>query len=915
MLNTNTIYCKNHPNRKAYRFCDACKEFICNYCAFHAKHISHFDKIKSFKDLLKTYFPNFQQQNISNLSKYIELFHFILNYNSSFMPFDLNEIMDQINEKFDNYINKLVELKMKMKILISEKFGILQSTMSEQEKKVIETQNKLLILLNDEDVNYLEKMNTCLEQIRLNKSEKNMIGFIEEYNKLILTSFNDEDDFDYKYSLYAAQKLIDKSNKFIKENILDKMVTIFFDEALKNVENLYDKINSQNNEDIETLKKNFSNIQNNNFANNENDEDERRYSKKINFANINNMNPNINTNTNNNTNPNTNSNNNININTNNNKNPNTNNVLNIINAINNNTANAPKEEKPKINQVNKIKEELEKQIKKDKQNTNTEKKPKVELLKIEFDPPEIETCQFTEKELEEMDMDDDYEKEFLKIEEDGDDGLLLAEIIDGNCSDNATVSLENFFLDNMDDKLDIQYYEGIAFEGENGGEGLNDEAIVVEANDEENKEEGKKEEEVKKEEEIKKEEVKKPENKKMNIVEEMKAKFNNRDMKMIKPQPGTNINTQQKTQTKSNKSSAENKKQEKDKNINFAQLIEDKAEQDEPKQTKEKNKINQKDEEDKNVSNEEVDKKLKELCNLARSGKKNSFEFQDILKNLPWPTRGKVELIAVNQKNSSLHIYNELTNKVEEIKVDFKLAMHLSYINIPPYLYISGGKVNGKDITSIKRISRTGQNSVKCEELAQLNQGRSSHCTVHIKSINSLFFISGSRIKSCEKYNLNKNKMEAFPALRVSREKCSACLLNEKYLYVFFGFDRTKNKFETSIEKIYVNDAMSWELINLTGNQNIFKKQSCACIPFDRDGQKGVIITGGINSLRNETKETVYINIDKNKAEIFSPLPMNSSFTNVYFKNFEEYKIGNELVNFSNEFNAVKFDLDKFVFG
>ena len=65
-----------------------------------------------------------------------------------------------------------------------------------------------------------------------------------------------------------------------------------------------------------------------------------------------------------------------------------------------------------------------------------------------------------------------------------------------------------------------------------------------------------------------------------------------------------------------------------------------------------------------------------------------------------------MELIAANQKNSSLHIYNELTNKVEEIKVDFKLAMHLSYINIPPYLYISGGKVNGKDITSIKRISR-----------------------------------------------------------------------------------------------------------------------------------------------------------------------------------------------------------------
>ena len=33
----------------------------------------------------------------------IELFEFILNYNSSFMPFDLNEIMVHINDKFDKY--------------------------------------------------------------------------------------------------------------------------------------------------------------------------------------------------------------------------------------------------------------------------------------------------------------------------------------------------------------------------------------------------------------------------------------------------------------------------------------------------------------------------------------------------------------------------------------------------------------------------------------------------------------------------------------------------------------------------------------------------------------------------------------------------------------------------------------------
>ena len=153
--------------------------------------------------------------------------------------------------------------------------------------------------------------------------------------------------------------------------------------------------------------------------------------------------------------------------------------------------------------------------------------------------------------------------------------------------------------------------------------------------------------------------------------------------------------------------------------------------------------------------------------------------------------------------------------------------------------------------------------------------------------------------------------MESFPGLKISREKCCACLLNEKYLYVFFGFDRTKNKFETSIEKIYIHDAMSWEMINLSGNLNIFKKQSFACIPIVRDSQKGVIITGGINSLRNESKETVHINIEKNKAEVFSPLPTNSSFTNSYFVYFDKYALTNEIFNISNEYNVIKYNLDK----
>ena len=55
---------------------------------------------------------------------------------------------------------------------------------------------------------------------------------------------------------------------------------------------------------------------------------------------------------------------------------------------------------------------------------------------------------------------------------------------------------------------------------------------------------------------------------------------------------------------------------------------------------------------------------------------------------------------------------------------------------------------------------------------------------------------------------------------------------------------------------------MSLEVVNLFGNQNILKKQSFACIPLIRDGQKGILIIGGINSLRNETKDKFKLNIN-----------------------------------------------------
>ena len=210
MSKVNIIACQNHQKRKAHRYCEECKEFICNSCAFKEKHSQHLQKIKSLSDIIKSFLPGINNLNKSSLSKYIELFQFIINYNSSFMPFDLNNIMNQINKTFDTYINKIVDLKIKFKILISQKFELINDIFEENEKKILETQSKIISIVNNEDFQYFEKMNTCLEQIRSNKNDNNMMEFVEQYNTLIKQAFDDDNDFNTKYNLYIAQKQLEK---------------------------------------------------------------------------------------------------------------------------------------------------------------------------------------------------------------------------------------------------------------------------------------------------------------------------------------------------------------------------------------------------------------------------------------------------------------------------------------------------------------------------------------------------------------------------------------------------------------------------------------------------------------------------------------------------------------------------------
>ena len=314
--------------------------------------------------------------------------------------------------------------------------------------------------------------------------------------------------------------------------------------------------------------------------------------------------------------------------------------------------------------------------------------------------------------------------------------------------------------------------------------------------------------------------------------------------------------------------------------------------------------------------NKESIEKLKKLYNIIKEGGKNKEEYNGLFNSLTWEEKNYIEIIGLKSSDSIAFVYNQISDTIENLETKLKFPSHQSYINVLPYIYLSGGKESNKPISLIRRLRKIN-NKFKIEEIGNLIEARSHHSTIYIKSMDSLIFISGTKTKTCEKFNLSNRKIENFPPVKNSREKCGTCLINKDTLYIFFGFDKSKSKFETSVERIYLNKPKSWEVISIAGDQNLLKRQSMACIPFipfNIKDKKGVIITGGIGNLRNESDDTIFIDLEKNNVNKFNYLPFGASFTN---PNFLPLTLGVEtkiVYNITNENKIVSFNLENYTF-
>ena len=286
------------------------------------------------------------------------------------------------------------------------------------------------------------------------------------------------------------------------------------------------------------------------------------------------------------------------------------------------------------------------------------------------------------------------------------------------------------------------------------------------------------------------------------------------------------------------------------------------------------------------------------LSNNSFSNNLNKLNRETIisqLSNLTWPEINMTEIIYLKENTSKVIIYNIYTNKIEEIETGFKFPFFFSFIIINPYIYLTGGIDKNNNINNyIIRFRRNGIKNFSNYTIGTLKSKHYNHSSIFIPFLNSIFIISGSKNKKCESFNILNEKTEFIPSLNYSRENSGLCLINEKILYVFFGFNRNISKFLTSFEKLDLNEINNkenffWEIFNVPGNPNLIKKTLFSCIYYKNNDKDGILIIGGKNNKRNDCKDVLFFDINNINYSIFENSDLNDvcSFSNCNFLSFD----------------------------
>ena len=189
---------------------------------------------------------------------------------------------------------------------------------------------------------------------------------------------------------------------------------------------------------------------------------------------------------------------------------------------------------------------------------------------------------------------------------------------------------------------------------------------------------------------------------------------------------------------------------------------------------------------------------------------------------LTFDNPNSIGLFIYNKLNNSTLSFEYSTNAYPQIKVVNQFSAYCNALN---KLYISGGEIQKNVITDsfiCIDLDEIQKNIFNPTVLCNLQKKRYWHSMIYIPE-KYIFIIGGPNEINVELYNIETNISRIDSQLNIDRCEPSLILVNNKFLYAFFGFHLYES-FMNSIERCNLHKRnRNWEMVEykLSNTSNI----------------------------------------------------------------------------------------------
>ena len=190
-----------------------------------------------------------------------------------------------------------------------------------------------------------------------------------------------------------------------------------------------------------------------------------------------------------------------------------------------------------------------------------------------------------------------------------------------------------------------------------------------------------------------------------------------------------------------------------------------------------------------------------------------------------------------------------------------------AYCNAKNCLYFSGGEKEQPyekednsfpydeficiDLTELS----TNKNKLVINKLNNLITPRTWHSMIFVPN-KYIFIVGGSNTKSVELYDIDEKKLTKDSELKEIRCECTLCLVNNTYLYAFYGF-LLHQDYNNSIERCnLLKEERKWENINVIENCAVKFKPSFFAISYFLNDN--LLLIGGNDTGEDERNDYIY---------------------------------------------------------